>query len=153
MENWLVQGLAVFVISSIVTSLAKWAYAKAGFWNEKLGLAMNRAELRKVQHLASEKSNLVQFLLTQLLWCFCFLAIALMFAPLAYATGGLPWLGAVVILGALAIYGCVIFPLGMVVRLRKGDSYIQRQMARIERGEKFFETRRSSRKSSDDSTT
>ncbi|ASE52676.1 TPA: hypothetical protein UOC34_001046 [Stenotrophomonas maltophilia] len=153
MENWLVQGLAVFVISSIVTSLAKWAYAKAGFWNEKLGLAMNRAELRKVQHLALEKSNLLQFLLTQLLWCFCFLAIALMFAPLAYATGGLPWLGAVVTLGALAIYGCVIFPLGMVVRLRKGDSYIQRQMARIERGEKFFETRRSSHRSSDDSTT
>lgn len=153
MENWLVQGLAVFVISSIVTSLAKWAYAKAGFWNEKLGLAMNRAELRKVRHLALDKSNLVQFLLTQLLWCFCFLAIALMFAPLAYATGGLPWLGAVVTLGALAIYGCVIFPLGMVVRLRKGDSYIQRQMARIERGEKFFETRRSSRRSSDDSAT
>ncbi|UXB37592.1 hypothetical protein [Stenotrophomonas maltophilia] len=153
MENWLAQGLAVVVISSIVTSLAKWAYAKAGFWNEKLGLAMNRAELRKVQHLASDRSNLLQFLLTQLLWCFCFLAIAAMVAPLAYATGGLHWLGVVVTIGALAIYGCVIFPLGMIVRIRKGDSYIQRQIARIERGEKFFETRRSSHRSSDDSTT
>jgi hypothetical protein len=46
-------------------------------------------------------------------------------------------------LGVLAflIYGCVIYPLGMLIRLRKGDAYIERQRARIELAEKRLELR------------
>jgi len=142
MENWLVQGVVAGLVTAVAISLARWAYGLAGFWNERLGLTLNRAELKKVQHLASDQRILVEFLLTQVLWCICYLAVAAMVAPLAYTTGGQHWLGVVVSALGLLIYCCVIYPLGMVVRVRKGDAYISRQKLRIERGIKVVEERK-----------
>lgn len=142
MDNWLVQGSVCGLVTTVIVFLARWGYDKAGFWNERLGLALNRAELRKVRHLASDRLNVIEFLLIQVLWCFGILAIAALIAPLAYATGGQHWMGVVVVTAAFIIYGCVVFPLGIIVRLRKGDEYIRRQELRIERGEKVLEKHR-----------
>lgn len=50
---------------------------------------------------------------------------------IAPALGGLGFL----------IYECVIHPLGMLICLRKGDAYIERQRARIEVAEKRLKLR------------
>lgn len=139
MDNWLAKAVIGGVVASPVIYLAHWACGKAIFWNDRLGLAINRAEIRKIEHLGKDKLHVVEFLLIQGLCCFGILSVALMLTPLAFMTGGVklivPGLG---LLG-LALYGSVIYPLGMIVRLRKGAAYIERQRSLIERTERRLE--------------
>ncbi|MFA1261861.1 hypothetical protein ACDI97_10655 [Xanthomonas axonopodis pv. fascicularis] len=135
MDNWLAQAVIGGVLASTVIYLARWAYGKAIFWNDRVGLAINRAELRKIEQFGQDKFHVMQFLLIQLLCCFGILGIAIMLAPLAFMTDGAKWIVPGLGLLGLSIYGCVVYPLGMIVRLRKGEAYIKRQQALIEKAE------------------
>ncbi|MCS3748836.1 hypothetical protein FHY18_004482 [Xanthomonas arboricola] len=139
MDNWLAQAVIGGVVASAVIYLARWAYGKAIFWNDRISLVINRAELRKIEHLGQDKFHIVQFLLIQVLCCFGILGIAIMLAPLAFMTDGAKWIVPGLGLLGLSIYGCVIYPLGMMVRLRKGAAYIDRQRSLIERTERRLE--------------
>ncbi|KLC00624.1 hypothetical protein TB9_10080 [Xanthomonas perforans] len=139
MTNWLAQAVIGGIAASMVIHLARWAYGKAIFWNDRVGLAINRAELRKIERLGQDKFHVMQFLLVQVLCCFGILGIAIMLAPLAFMTDGAKWIAPGLGLLGLSIYGCVIYPLGMIVRLRKGAAYIERQRSLIERTERRLE--------------
>lgn len=139
MDNWLAQAVIGGVVASTVIYLARWAYGKAIFWNDRIGLAINRAELRKIEHLGQDKFHVMQFLLIQVLCCFGILGIAIMLAPLAFMTDGAKWIVPGLGLLGLSIYGCVVYPLGMIVRLRKGEAYIKRQQALIEKSERSLD--------------
>jgi hypothetical protein len=139
MDNWLAQAVIGGIVASTVIYLARWAYGKASFWNDRVSLAINRAEIRKIEYLGKDKLHVAEFLLIQVLCCFGILAIALMLTPLAFMTGGAKWIVPSLGLLSLAIYGCVIYPLGMIVRLRKGAAYIERQRSLIERTERRLE--------------
>ncbi|MFA4227907.1 hypothetical protein P2C08_17025 [Xanthomonas perforans] len=136
MDNWLAQAVIGGVVASTVIYLARWAYGKAIFWNDRVSLAINRAEIRKIEYLGQDKFHATQFLLIQVLCCFGILGIAIMLAPLAFMTGGAKWIVPGLGLLGLSIYGCVVYPLGMIVRLRKGEAYIKRQQALIEKAER-----------------
>ncbi len=136
MDNWLAKAVIGGVVASPVIYLAHWACGKAIFWNDRLGLAINRAEIRKIEYLGQDKFHVTQFLLIQVLCCFGILGIAIMLAPLAFMTGGAKWIVPGLGLLGLSIYGCVVYPLGMIVRLRKGEAYIKRQQALIEKAER-----------------
>ncbi|WP_313247182.1 hypothetical protein [Stenotrophomonas rhizophila] len=84
---------------------------------------------------------MLQFLLVQVLCCFGILGVAIMLTLFAFMTGGTKWVAPGLGLLGFSIYGCVIYPLGMLIRLRKGDAYIERQRARIELAEKRLELR------------
>lgn len=141
MDNWLSQAVIGGVVASIVIFLARWACGKVSFWNEQMGLAINRAELRKIEQLSADRLNVLQFLLIQVLCCFGILGIAIMLTLFAFMTGGAKWIAPGLGVLGFSIYGCVIYPLGMLIRLRKGDAYIERQRARIELAEKRLELR------------
>ncbi|ATS51222.1 hypothetical protein XAP3CFBP6996_008145 [Xanthomonas citri pv. fuscans CFBP 6996] len=136
MDNWLAQAVIGGVVASTVIYLARWAYGKAIFWNDRISLAINRAELRKIERLGQDKLHVMQFLLIQVLCCFGILGIAIMLAPLAFMADGAKWIVPGLGLLGLSIYGCVIYPLGMIARLRKGEGYITRQKALIDRTER-----------------
>lgn len=53
------------------------------------------------------------------------------YAPLAFFEGGMKWFVVVLAVLGLSIYGCAIYAVGILVRLRKGPAYVHRQEARI----------------------
>ncbi|MEB1941282.1 MULTISPECIES: hypothetical protein [Xanthomonas] len=130
------------LVAAVVLIVAKWAFDKLSFWDEKIGLMINRAELRKVELLRADPVHITHFLLLQGIYCFGALAIGLMLLPLAFMDGGMKLLTPGLWCVGLVIYFCVVFPAGMMVRVRKGDAYIKRQQERIARAEKRLELRR-----------
>lgn len=53
------------LVAAVVLIVAKWAFDKLSFWDEKIGLMINRAELRKVELLRADPVHITHFLLLQ----------------------------------------------------------------------------------------
>ncbi|KGP21861.2 hypothetical protein NY65_20650 [Xanthomonas phaseoli pv. phaseoli] len=107
------------------------AWGRLGLLSDRLNLKILRAELRKVVELQGDPAKTAVFLLTQVLFCFAIMGIGAAYAPLTFFEGGMKWFVPVLAFLGLLIYGCAIYAIGILVRLRKGDPYVQRQEARI----------------------
>ncbi|KGR48734.1 hypothetical protein OC00_20845 [Xanthomonas vasicola] len=99
--------------------------------SDRLNLKILRAELKKVVELQADPAKTAVFLLTQVLFCLAIMGIGAAYAPLAFFQGGMRWFVPVLACLGLSIYGCAIYAIGILVRLRKGAAYVQRQEARI----------------------
>ncbi|AHG43570.1 hypothetical protein N018_12140 [Pseudomonas syringae CC1557] len=134
-----VSDVAASLVATIVLIVAKWAFDQVSFLDKKFGLLVNRAELRKIEWLRSDPTNLTHFLLIQGLYCFGAIAMGFLLLPLAFMNGGMKLLVPCLLCVGFAMYFCVVFPLGMLVRLRKGDAYVKRQQECIAQAEKHLE--------------
>ncbi|WP_258079675.1 hypothetical protein [Xanthomonas arboricola] len=137
--NSIFNGIVVVVLAAGGSWALGRAWGQLGLLSDRLNLKILRAELRKVVELQGDTAKIAVFLLTQVLFCLAIMGIGAAYAPLAFFEGGMRWFVAVLACLGLSIYGCAIYAIGILVRLRKGAAYVQRQEARIATVEKKIE--------------
>ncbi|MDV0439833.1 MULTISPECIES: hypothetical protein [Xanthomonas] len=108
-----------------------WARMRLGLMNDRISLKILRAELNKVLGLQQNPGKVAEFLLTQLLCCFGILGIGMAYAPMAFMDGGAKVIGPILAILGLGIYTCVVYAIGIIIRLKKGAKYVQRQEAKV----------------------
>ncbi|MCW0390820.1 hypothetical protein NB690_001394 [Xanthomonas sacchari] len=53
------------------------------------------------------------------------------YAPMAFMDGGAKVIGPILAILGLGIYTCVVYAIGIIIRLKKGAKYVQRQEAKV----------------------
>ncbi len=129
--NNIVNGIVLALIVGGGSWAVGWAKSRLGLMNDRVSLRIYRAELNKVLGLLQDPSKVATFLLTQLLCCFGILGIGTACAPIAFMDGGARWIGPALAIVGLAIYTCAVYAIGILVRIKKGASYVQSQEAKI----------------------
>jgi hypothetical protein len=112
--------------------------------NDRLSLGIHRAELAKVEALLKGPSHVTIFLLTNVLICFAVLGAGLAYAPIAFMDGGAKWAGALLTVMSLAIYSCAVYTLGILYRLKKGETYLVKQREKVAALERKLEQKSAS---------
>ncbi|MBB5876145.1 hypothetical protein [Xanthomonas sp. 3498] len=118
-----------------------WARMRLGLMNDRITLKIHRAELNKVLNLQRDSAKVAAFLLTQILFCFAILGVAMAYSTIAFMDGGAKWMAPVVSILGLAIYTCAVYAIGIIIRVKKGAKYVQRQEAKIAALEEGLERR------------
>ncbi|WP_058363002.1 hypothetical protein [Xanthomonas translucens] len=139
--NNIFNGIVLALIVWSGTWALGWAKTRLGLMNDRISLRILRAELNKVLDLQREPGKVAAFLLTQLLCCFGILGIGMTYAPIAFMDGGAKWVGPGLAILGLAIYTCAVYAIGILIRLKKGAKYVQRQEAKIVALEERLERR------------
>ncbi|MEA9753713.1 hypothetical protein VDG64_00720 [Xanthomonas campestris pv. raphani] len=129
--NSIFNGIVVVLLAAGGSWALGRAWGRLGLLSDRMNLKILRAELGKVMDLQGDSSKIAVFLLTQVLFCLAIMGVGAAYAPLAFFEGGMKWFVAVLAVLGLSIYGCAIYAVGILVRLRKGPAYVQRQEARI----------------------
>lgn len=129
--NSIFNGIVVVLLAAGGSWALGRAWGRLGLLSDRMNLKILRAELGKVVDLQGDSSKTAVFLLTQVLFCLAIMGVGAAYAPLAFFEGGMRWFVAVLAVLGLSIYGCAIYAVGILVRLRKGPAYVQRQEARI----------------------
>lgn len=123
------------VVTSVVVLSGVWALGhvrtRLTLLNNRLSLNLSRAELAKVRELSGSSERLQSFLLSQLMACFSILGIAMMYVPVSFMEGGTKWIVPGFGVLGLAIYSCGVYAIGMLVRVRRGEAYLNRQQLKI----------------------
>lgn len=129
--NSIFNGIVVVVFAAGGSWALGQAWGRLGLLSNRLSLKILRAELRKVVELQGDPAKIAVFLLTQVLFCLAIMGVGAVYAPLAFFEGGMKWFVAILAVLGLSVYGCAIYAVGILIRLRKGAAYVQRQEARI----------------------
>ncbi|MEF2242108.1 hypothetical protein [Xanthomonas arboricola] len=129
--NSIFNGIVVVVLAAGGSWALGRAWGRLGLLSDRMNLKILRAELGKVVDLQEDPSKTAVFLLTQVLFCLAIMGVGAAYAPLAFFEGGMKWFVVVLAVLGLSIYGCAIYAVGILVRLRKGPAYVHRQEARI----------------------
>ncbi|WP_230620380.1 hypothetical protein [Xanthomonas arboricola] len=129
--NSIFNGILVVVLAAGGSWALGRAWGRLGLLSDRMNLKILRAELGKVVDLQEDPSKTAVFLLTQVLFCLAIMGVGAAYAPLAFFEGGMKWFVVVLAVLGLSIYGCAIYAVGILVRLRKGPAYVHRQEARI----------------------
>ncbi|MGV7196894.1 MULTISPECIES: hypothetical protein [unclassified Xanthomonas] len=129
--NSIFNGILVVVLATGGSWTLGWAWGRLGLLSDRMNLKILRAELRKVVELQGNPAKTAVFLLEQVLFCLAIIGIGAAYAALAFFDGGMKWVVPGLAFLSLSIYGFAIYAIGILVRLRKGPAYVQRQEARI----------------------
>lgn len=129
--NAIFNGMVGTIAIGVSVWAARWAGTRLGLLNDRLSLRVYRAELAKVEALVKGPSHVTIFLLANVLICFAILGAGLAYAPIAFMGGGAKWAGAFLTVMSLAIYTCAIYTLGILYRLKKGETYLIKQREKV----------------------
>lgn len=123
------------VVGSVALLIAAWALgwtrARLGLLSDRMTLRLYRSEFEQVERLMADPMQLAIFLLTYLLICFALLGLGVGYAPIAFMDDGAKWIGPVLACLGLAIYGCSVYTLGIIYRVKKGERYLGKQREKI----------------------